>query len=101
MDVQAKLGEVIDLIDSIDNWDGSCHLIVAREEKADTDNDSTEYVFKRAKTKDGLHHQLGEFVEERIRNKRDALEDDSKEAVDYAASNINDQKELVQQALSS
>lgn len=96
MDVQAKLGEVVDLIEDIDDWDGSCHLIVAREEEDDEDNGSTEYVFKRAKTKDGLHHQLGEFAEERIGNKRDALEGDSKEATDYAASNITDQKELVQ-----
>lgn len=96
MNVQAKLSEVVELIEGIDDWDGSCHLIVARQEKAEGNNDSTEYVFKRAKTKDGLHNQLGEFAKERIKNKHDTLEGNSKEAADYAASNITNQKELIQ-----
>lgn len=99
MDVQEKLEDILDFIEGVDEGNDPYDLIVAREAGGDEDEEVeelTQYEFKRAKTVGDLPEKLGEFTEERIENKKNAVEGGSKEAVEYAAANISDQSDYVQ-----
>lgn len=98
MDVEAKMGEVLDFVKGVDEGDDPYDLVVAREDEEQEDGEvnPTEYEFKRAKTVKGLPERLGNFVEGRIEGKKGSIADRSKEGVEYAAANIADQSDYVQ-----
>ncbi|SNZ12325.1 protein of unknown function [Natronoarchaeum philippinense] len=101
IDVGEKLEEVVDFVQGVNEDNDPYDLIVAREgeEDEDDENNHTVYEFKRAKTVGDLPERLGNFAEDKIETKQQAVADESKEAVEYAAANISNQSDYVQHVL--
>ncbi|MFY4814785.1 Kiwa anti-phage protein KwaB-like domain-containing protein [Haloarcula sp. AONF1] len=101
IDVGEKLEEIVDFVRGVDRDNDPYDLIVTREgeEAEDDDSNHTTYEFKRAKTVGNLPEKLGSFAEDKIETKQQAVADESKEVVKYAAANISSQSDYVQHVL--
>lgn len=100
MNVHDKLDDILDFIEGVDHNTDPYDLIVAREVEKDGDSeegeDSTHYEFERTKTTGELPEKLGNFVQERLSNKKEAIGSGTKEGIKYAAGNISSQSDYIQ-----
>jgi hypothetical protein len=100
MNVNDRLDDILNFIEGVDEDTDPHDLIVAREveeaEDSEEREDPTLYEFKRAKTTGDLPAKLGDFVQERLNNKKKAVESGTKEGIEYAAGNISSHSDYIQ-----